>query len=63
MGRTASAVPGGLAQFLPDRASAPAVVAGLAKPGDLVLTMGAGDVTALGPLILAALRERAGEPG
>jgi UDP-N-acetylmuramate--alanine ligase len=59
----ASAVPGGLAQFLPDRASAPAVVAGLAKPGDLVLTMGAGDVTALGPLILAALRERAGEPG
>ena len=59
----ASAVPGGQAQFLPDRASAPAAVAGLAKPGDLVLTMGAGDVTALGPLILAALRERAGEPG
>jgi UDP-N-acetylmuramate--alanine ligase len=59
----ASAVPGGLAQFLPDRAAAPAVIAGLAKPGDLVLTMGAGDVTALGPLILAALRERAGEPG
>ena len=59
----ASAVPGGLAQFLPDRAGAPAVIAGLAKPGDLVLTMGAGDVTALGPLILAALRERAGEPG
>jgi UDP-N-acetylmuramate--alanine ligase len=59
----ASAVPGGLAQFLPDRASAPAAIAGLAKPGDLVLTMGAGDVTAIGPLILAALRERAGEPG
>jgi UDP-N-acetylmuramate--alanine ligase len=39
------------------------VVAGLAKPGDVVLTMGAGDVTALGPLIVAALRERAGEPG
>jgi len=57
----ASAVPGGLAQFLPERAAAPAVIAGLAKPGDLVLTMGAGDVTALGPLILAALRERAGE--
>ena len=59
----ASAVPGGRAQFLPDRARAPAAVVGLAKPGDLVLTMGAGDVTALGPLILAALRERAGEPG
>jgi len=56
------AVPGGRAQFVPDRASAPAVVAGLAKPGDLVLTMGAGDVTALGPLIVAELRARAGEP-
>jgi UDP-N-acetylmuramate--alanine ligase len=59
----ASAVPGGQARFLPDRASVPAAIASLAKPGDLVLTMGAGDVTALGPLILAALRERAGEPG
>jgi UDP-N-acetylmuramate--alanine ligase len=58
----ASAVPGGRAAFLPDRASAVPAVAGLAKPGDLVLTMGAGDVTALGPQILAALRERAGEP-
>ena len=57
------AVPGERAQFLPDRASAPAVVAGLAKPGDLVLTMGAGDVTALGPLIVAVLHERAGEAG
>jgi UDP-N-acetylmuramate--alanine ligase len=59
----AGAVPGGLAQFLPDRSAAPAAIAGLAKPGDLVLTMGAGDVTALGPLILGALRERGGEPG
>jgi UDP-N-acetylmuramate--alanine ligase len=55
------AVPGGRAQFVPDRARAPEVVAGLAKPGDLVLTMGAGDVTALGPLIVEALRVRAGE--
>ncbi|MER5767229.1 UDP-N-acetylmuramate--L-alanine ligase [Streptomyces sp. NPDC001985] len=30
-------------------------VAGMAKPGDLVLTMGAGDVTDLGPEILARL--------
>ena len=57
------AVPGARAQFLPDRASAPAEAAALAKPGDLVLTMGAGDVTALGPLIVAALRERLGEAG
>lgn len=31
-------------------------VAGMARPGDLVLTMGAGDVTDLGPRILARLR-------
>jgi len=55
----AAAVPGG-ALYLPDRGDVPAVIAGLAKPGDLVLTMGAGDVTGLGPLILAALRARAG---
>jgi UDP-N-acetylmuramate--alanine ligase len=33
----------------------PEVVAGMTGPGDLVLTMGAGDVTDLGPLILARL--------
>ncbi len=33
----------------------PQVVAGMAKPGDLVLTMGAGDVTDLGPRILSRL--------
>jgi UDP-N-acetylmuramate--alanine ligase len=55
----AAAVPGG-ASYLPDRAEVPGAAAGLAKPGDLVLTMGAGDVTALGPLIIAALRARAG---
>jgi len=55
------AVPGGGAAFLPDRTVVPAAVASLAKPGDLVLTMGAGDVTELGPQIVAALRDRAGE--
>ncbi|MFC8716924.1 UDP-N-acetylmuramate--L-alanine ligase [Kitasatospora sp. NPDC057198] len=40
-----------------DFAAAPAVLAGLAAPGDLVLTMGAGDVTNLGPEILAALAD------
>jgi UDP-N-acetylmuramate--alanine ligase len=38
-----------------DKAQAPSVVAGMARPGDLVLTMGAGDVTDLGPLILDRL--------
>jgi UDP-N-acetylmuramate--alanine ligase len=51
----ASAVPGGRARFIPDRAGVPAAVAGTARAGDLVLTMGAGDVTALGPQIVAAL--------
>ncbi|MFI9237966.1 UDP-N-acetylmuramate--L-alanine ligase [Streptomyces sp. NPDC053079] len=38
-----------------DMAAIPDVVAGMARPGDLVLTMGAGDVTDLGPRILARL--------
>jgi UDP-N-acetylmuramate--alanine ligase len=50
-----SAVPGGRARFIPDRADLPAAVAAAARPGDLVLTMGAGDVTLLGPRIVAAL--------
>ncbi|MGW0579133.1 UDP-N-acetylmuramate--L-alanine ligase [Streptomyces sp. NPDC002920] len=40
-----------------DKARVPAAVAGMAKPGDLVLTMGAGDVTDLGPLILDRLSQ------
>ncbi|MEU3254528.1 UDP-N-acetylmuramate--L-alanine ligase [Streptomyces sp. NPDC006997] len=38
-----------------DQAEVPDVVAGMAKAGDLVLTMGAGDVTDLGPRILDRL--------
>jgi UDP-N-acetylmuramate--alanine ligase len=38
-----------------DKAAVPDAVAGMAKPGDVVLTMGAGDVTDLGPSILARL--------
>jgi UDP-N-acetylmuramate--alanine ligase len=51
----ASAVPEGKGRFVPDMASVPAVVAGIAKPGDVVLTMGAGDVTRLGPLLVEVL--------
>jgi UDP-N-acetylmuramate--alanine ligase len=62
----ASAVPGGRAVFAsgrdgaPGRDGLPAAVAEFARPGDLVLTMGAGDVTALGPQIVAALAARTG---
>jgi UDP-N-acetylmuramate--alanine ligase len=59
----ARAVPGGRAVFLPDAAAVSGAVADAARPGDLILTMGAGDVTAQGPLIVAALRARAGTPG
>lgn len=38
-----------------DKGAVADVIAGMAKPGDLVLTMGAGDVTDLGPAILARL--------
>ncbi|MEU0783643.1 UDP-N-acetylmuramate--L-alanine ligase [Streptomyces sp. NPDC006173] len=40
-----------------DKEDVPSLVAGMAKAGDLVLTMGAGDVTDLGPEILARLSE------
>jgi UDP-N-acetylmuramate--alanine ligase len=50
----ADAVPGG-ARYVPLAADVPRAVAAIAEPGDLVLTMGAGDVTQLGPLILAEL--------
>jgi UDP-N-acetylmuramate--alanine ligase len=37
-------------------------VAALTSPGDLVLTMGAGDITRIGPLILAEIAGPAGIP-
>jgi UDP-N-acetylmuramate--alanine ligase len=51
----ADAVPADRARFVPDSAQVPAVIAGIARPGDVVLTMGAGDVTLLGPPIVEAL--------
>jgi UDP-N-acetylmuramate--alanine ligase len=50
------AVPGGRARFAPDADQAAAVIDAIAEPGDLVLTMGAGDITALGPRLLEILR-------
>jgi len=59
----ATAVPGGQARFVPDKAAVVTAAVGTAKPGDLVVTMGAGDVTALGEPLLAALRARGGPAG
>jgi UDP-N-acetylmuramate--alanine ligase len=43
------------ARFVPDRIEAARTAAALARPGDLLLTVGAGDVTALAPVVLDAL--------
>ena len=51
----ADAVPGGAARYVAEFGEVPKVVAALAAPGDLVLTMGAGDITRMGPLVLAEI--------
>ncbi|MCG2803163.1 MAG: UDP-N-acetylmuramate--L-alanine ligase [Cellulomonas sp.] len=54
-----AAVPtAGRASYVPDRFEAARAVAEAARPGDLVLTVGAGDVTALAPVVLAHLAGR-----
>lgn len=50
----------GRARYVPDRLDAARAVAALARPGDLLLTVGSGDVTKLGPVVLDALA--GGEP-
>jgi UDP-N-acetylmuramate--alanine ligase len=57
----ADAVPGG-AHYVPEFGDVPKVVAALAAPGDLVLTMGAGDITRMGPLVLAEIAASAAGP-
>jgi UDP-N-acetylmuramate--alanine ligase len=44
--------------YFPHRSAVADYVAARARPGDLVLTMGAGDVTTMGPEIVRALIER-----
>lgn len=45
-------------EYVPALADVPSAVLALARPGDVVVTIGAGDVTALGPQVLAALEAR-----
>ncbi len=64
----ADAVPGapafgGSVRYVADFGDVPKVVAALAAPGDLVLTMGAGDITRMGPLVLAEIANAAPGPG
>ncbi|MFF0305893.1 UDP-N-acetylmuramate--L-alanine ligase [Streptosporangium sp. NPDC004379] len=51
-------LPGERVSYAPQRESVPALVAERARAGDIVLTMGAGDVTELGPRIVAELSAR-----
>jgi UDP-N-acetylmuramate--alanine ligase len=46
------------AQYLPNFNEAAAIVASEARPGDLILTLGAGNVSQLGPMVLEALSQR-----
>ena len=56
----ADAVPAGTAHvtYEPDWDAAAPVVAGIARRGDLVVTLGCGDVTKVAPLIVDALARR-----
>ena len=49
------------AEYVPRRIDVVHHMASLARPGDVVITMGAGDVTALGPQIVDELRSRAAD--
>ncbi len=42
-------------RFVPDRDVVPGLLSDLARPGDVVLTLGAGDVTELGPRVIDEL--------
>ncbi len=56
----AQRVPGGRARFVAERLDAAHAVADSARPGDLLLTVGAGDVTELAATALADLAVREG---
>ena len=44
--------------YVPDKRDLPAAIAGLVAPGDLVMTIGAGDITLVGPMVLDELGAR-----
>ncbi|ABW14456.1 UDP-N-acetylmuramate--alanine ligase [Parafrankia sp. EAN1pec] len=49
--------------YEPSWSAVPGVLMDLARPGDLVMTLGAGDVTQVGPELLRLLAERSALPG
>ena len=59
----AVALPAERVHFEPSWSAAAPALAERARPGDLVITMGAGNVSMVGPEVLDALRARMGEAG
>jgi UDP-N-acetylmuramate--alanine ligase len=55
---TSVPLPGDRVRFEPSWAAVPGLVAGLARSGDVVVTIGAGDVTMIGPAVLDLLAAR-----
>ena len=53
-----AAVPGGRATYAPNLAAAADQVMQIARPGDLILTLGAGDITSLGQELVDRLQRR-----
>ncbi len=58
-----AARPGADVHYVPSWAAVPDVVAGLLRAGDLLLTVGAGDVTMIGPEVLDRLEPTDGSGG
>jgi len=48
-------LPADRVHFEPSWSAVPPLVAGLSRPGDVVVTIGAGDVTMIGPALLDEL--------
>lgn len=48
--------------YVANKTELPAFLADLVRPGDLVMTLGAGDVTLIGPLLIGILTERSAHP-
>ena len=46
-------------EYVPNRRKLVEELVDLVRPGDLLITQGAGDVTQIGPLFIEAMRERA----
>lgn len=48
-------------EYVADKRELPSALARIGRPGDLVMTLGAGDVTLVGPLLVAGLQQDRGD--